>query len=111
MAESDLDEKHNAYTRDLEKEAAVAASNTGAAAGVAAAPLTNAATPGSSIDDEIVPQTANLITKDHAAPDPLARAKMLMWMAINTVATVFIVSEHAQYCPLHGENGASKDET
>lgn len=38
-----------------------------------------------------------LVTKDHVAQDPLARAKMLMWMAINTLATVFIVS-----CPLPG---------
>ena len=37
------------------------------------------------------PQRSPVITKDHAAPDPLARAKMLMWMAINTLATVFIV--------------------
>lgn len=39
----------------------------------------------------ITAQTPTVITKDHAAPDPLARAKMLMWMAINTLATVFIV--------------------
>ena len=37
----------------------------------------------------LLPKT---ITKDHLAPDPLARAKMLFWMAINTVATVLIVS-------------------
>ncbi|KAK3176380.1 hypothetical protein OEA41_007703 [Lepraria neglecta] len=36
----------------------------------------------------LLPKT---ITKDHLAPDPLARAKMLFWMAINTVATVLIV--------------------
>ncbi|KAL2043365.1 hypothetical protein N7G274_003671 [Stereocaulon virgatum] len=36
----------------------------------------------------LLPKT---ITKDHIAPDPYARAKMLFWMAINTVATVLIV--------------------
>lgn len=41
--------------------------------------------------DGITPQTPIVVTKDHAAPDPLARAKMLMWMGINTLATVFIV--------------------
>ena len=33
-----------------------------------------------------------VVTKGHAAPDPFARAKLLMWMVINTLATVFIVS-------------------
>ena len=33
-----------------------------------------------------------VVTKDHATPDPLARVKMIMWMAVNTLATVFIVS-------------------
>ena len=37
-------------------------------------------------------QKPHVITKDHIAPDPLARAKLLMWMVINTLATVFIVS-------------------
>ena len=37
-------------------------------------------------------QPPGIITKDHVAPDPYARAKLLMWMAINTLATVFIVS-------------------
>lgn len=37
----------------------------------------------------LLPKT---ITKDHIAPDPYARAKMLFWMAINTIATVLIVS-------------------
>ncbi|KAG8533356.1 uncharacterized protein KY384_002139 [Bacidia gigantensis] len=32
-----------------------------------------------------------VVTKDHVTPDPLARTKMIMWMAINTLATVFIV--------------------
>ncbi|KAL9101170.1 MAG: hypothetical protein Q9163_003548 [Psora crenata] len=41
--------------------------------------------------DATMLQTLNVVTKDHVAPDPLARAKMLMWMAINTLATVFIV--------------------
>ena len=39
-----------------------------------------------------MPLAPVIVTKDHVAPDPLARAKMLMWMAINTLATVFIVS-------------------
>lgn len=30
-------------------------------------------------------------TKDHVSQDPYARAKMFMWMVINTVATVLIV--------------------
>ena len=33
-----------------------------------------------------------VVTKDHVAPDPLARIKMIMWMVVNTLATVFIVS-------------------
>ena len=33
-----------------------------------------------------------VVTKDHVTTDPLARAKLLMWMAVNTVATVLIVS-------------------
>ncbi|KAL9126171.1 MAG: hypothetical protein Q9217_004733 [Psora testacea] len=41
--------------------------------------------------DGTVAQTPVIVTKDHIVPDPLARAKMLMWMAINTLATVFIV--------------------
>lgn len=42
--------------------------------------------------DGTVLQTPLVVTKDHIAKDPLARAKMLMWMGINTLATVFIVS-------------------
>ena len=38
------------------------------------------------------PQTTTITTKDHKTQDPLARAKMFMWMFINTLATVFIVS-------------------
>ena len=63
MSDTELDER-NGKSRDLEKE------------GV----------------DGPLAQTPNIITKDHVAPDPLARAKMLMWMGINTLATVFIVS-------------------
>ena len=33
-----------------------------------------------------------VVTKDHVTTDPLARTKLLMWMAVNTVATVLIVS-------------------
>ena len=36
----------------------------------------------------LLPKT---VTKDHVTPDPLARAKMIFWMAVNTVATVLIV--------------------
>lgn len=32
--------------------------------------------------------------KDHVTEDPLKRAKLIIWMAINTVATVMIVSCH-----------------
>ena len=49
--------------------------------------------------DGLLPQTPNIVTKDHVAPDPFARAKMLMWMGINTLATVFIVSRPG--CSLH----------
>ena len=34
-----------------------------------------------------------ITTKDHVAQDPYARAKMFMWMVINTLTTVFIVSD------------------
>lgn len=33
-----------------------------------------------------------ITTKDHVAQDPNGRAKMFMWMVINTLATVAIVS-------------------
>ncbi len=37
----------------------------------------------------LLPKT---VTKDHVKEDPLARAKLMFWMVINTVATVMIVS-------------------
>ena len=37
----------------------------------------------------LLPKT---VTKDHVTEDPLARAKLMFWMAVNTVATVMIVS-------------------
>lgn len=40
----------------------------------------------------IEPVVAQDVTKDKPIQDPYARVKMLMWMAINTLATVFIVS-------------------
>lgn len=42
----------------------------------------------------IVEQLPKVVTKEHATKDPYARAKILMWMAINTLATVTIVSCH-----------------
>ena len=44
--------------------------------------------------DGLVEQLPKVVTKDHATKDPYARAKILMWMAINTLATVTIVSCH-----------------
>ena len=63
MSDTELEDR-NGKVKDLEKEGA----------------------------DSPLPQTPHVVTKDHVAPDPLARAKMLMWMGINTLATVFIVS-------------------
>ena len=40
----------------------------------------------------LVEQLPKVVTKEHATKDPYARAKILMWMAINTLATVTIVS-------------------
>ena len=37
----------------------------------------------------LLPKT---VTKDHVTADPLARAKLMFWMVVNTVATVMIVS-------------------
>ena len=37
----------------------------------------------------LLPKT---VTKDHVKEDPLARAKLMFWMVVNTVATVMIVS-------------------
>ena len=42
--------------------------------------------------DGLVEQLPKVVTKDHATKDPYARAKILMWMFINTLATVTIVS-------------------
>ena len=42
----------------------------------------------------LVEQLPKVVTKEHATKDPYARAKILMWMAINTLATVTIVSCH-----------------
>lgn len=39
-----------------------------------------------------------ITTKDHTQQDPLARAKLFMWMFLNTVATVFIVSAILIHC-------------
>lgn len=40
----------------------------------------------------LVEQLPKVVTKEHATKDPYARAKILMWMFVNTVATVTIVS-------------------
>ena len=37
----------------------------------------------------LLPKT---VTKDKVTDDPLARAKLMFWMVVNTVATVMIVS-------------------
>ena len=47
----------------------------------------------------LVEQLPKVVTKDHATKDPYARAKILMWMAINTLATVTIVSCHYSFLP------------
>lgn len=51
---------------------------------------------------------ATVITKDHKTQDPTARAKMFMWMFINTLATVFIVSRHHS-CPTTSHHQRSVD--
>ena len=40
----------------------------------------------------LVEQSPKVVTKEHATKDPYARVKILMWMFVNTVATVTIVS-------------------
>ena len=40
----------------------------------------------------LVEQLPKVVAKEHATKDPYARAKILMWMFVNTVATVTIVS-------------------
>lgn len=40
----------------------------------------------------LIEQLPKVVTKEHAAKDPYARAKILMWMFVNTLATVTIVS-------------------
>lgn len=42
----------------------------------------------------LVEQLPKVVTKEHATKDPYARAKILMWMFVNTIATVTIVSYH-----------------
>ena len=42
--------------------------------------------------DGLVEQLPKVVTKEHATKDPYARAKILMWMFVNTLATVTIVS-------------------
>ena len=42
----------------------------------------------------LVEQLPQVVTKEHASRDPYARAKILMWMFVNTLATVTIVSYH-----------------
>lgn len=42
----------------------------------------------------LVEQLPKVVTKEHATKDPYARAKILMWMFVNTLATVTIVSYH-----------------
>lgn len=42
----------------------------------------------------LVEQLPKVVTKDHASKDPYARAKILMWMLVNTLSTVTIVSCH-----------------
>lgn len=39
----------------------------------------------------LVEQLPKVVTKEHATKDPYARAKILMWMFVNTLATVTIV--------------------
>lgn len=39
----------------------------------------------------LVEQLPKVVTKEHATKDPYARAKILMWMFVNTIATVTIV--------------------
>lgn len=43
----------------------------------------------------LVEQLPKVVTKEHATKDPYARAKILMWMFVNTLATVTIVSCHS----------------
>lgn len=42
----------------------------------------------------LIEQSPKVVTKEHATKDPYARAKILMWMFVNTLATVTIVSCH-----------------
>ena len=46
--------------------------------------------------DSLAEQLPKVVTKEHATKDPYARAKILMWMLVNTLATVTIVS-----CPVY----------
>ena len=45
--------------------------------------------------DSLAEQLPKVVTKEHATKDPYARAKILMWMLVNTLATVTIVSCHS----------------
>ena len=49
--------------------------------------------------DSLAEQLPKVVTKEHATKDPYARAKILMWMLINTLATVTIVSCHFHVKP------------
>lgn len=44
--------------------------------------------------DSLAEQLPKVVTKEHATKDPYSRAKILMWMLVNTLATVTIVSCH-----------------
>ena len=44
--------------------------------------------------DSLAEHLPKVVTKEHATKDPYSRAKILMWMLINTLATVTIVSCH-----------------
>ena len=52
----------------------------------------------------LVEQLPKVVTKEHATKDPYARGKILMWMAINTLATVTIVSCHYSYLEIEPLN-------
>ena len=49
--------------------------------------------------DSLAEQLPKVVTKEHATKDPYARAKILMWMLVNTLATVTIVSCHFHNIP------------
>lgn len=51
--------------------------------------------------DGLIEQLPKVVTKEHVTKDPYARAKILMWMFVNTVATVTIVSCHLSSTELY----------